>query len=254
MTIRRPRVIPCLLLLEAGLVKTVRFRDPTYLGDPINIVRIFNDKGVDELILLDIGASRNGTQPQFDLIARIAGECFMPLCYGGGVRSLEDMEKLYGLGVEKVALNSAWVERPGLLREASERFGCQSLVASIDVKRGWFGRHEVRTCGGRRRTALEPVTLARRAEDLGAGEVLLTSIDRDGTGTGYDVGLIRRVTDAVRIPVVACGGAGKLQDLAAAVRDGHAAAAAAGSLFVFQGKHRAVLISYPTEAELRQAL
>ena len=245
------RVIPCLLLRNAGLVKTVRFGDPRYLGDPINIVRIFNDKEVDELVLLDIMATAQTRKPNFELLARITSECFMPLCYGGGVRALDTMKSLFAIGIEKVSLNSAAVEDRRLVEDAARAFGASSVVVSIDVKKRLFGGYEVRTHGGRKATGLDPVQHARDMERAGAGEILLNSIDRDGTMNGFDLELVRKVSSAVTIPVVACGGAGSVTDLGLVVRDAGASAAAAGSMFVFQGTHRAVLISYPSQAELR---
>jgi cyclase len=246
------RVIPCLLLRNLGLVKTRRFKDPVYVGDPINAVRIFNDKEVDELVFLDITATVEGKRPPFELLAKVASQCFMPLCYGGGVRSLEDMAQLYEIGIEKVALNTQAVRDPALVRAASARFGAQSVIVSIDVKKSFFGKYEVVIEGGRRRTGIDPVCFAADMEAHGAGELLLNSVDRDGMMEGYDLELIRRVTVAVGIPVVACGGAGKTADLAAAVAKGGASAAAAGSLFVFQGPRRAVMINYPTPHELAE--
>jgi cyclase len=246
-----PRAIPCLLLSGAGLVKTVRFRKPTYLGDPVNIARIFNDKEVDELILLDIQATPEGRGPRLDVVASLAGECFMPLCYGGGVRTLEEMRALYAAGVEKVAINTRAVEDPLFVRAAAEAFGSQGVVAAIDVGRGWLGGNRVVVRGGRRPTRLEPGEHARSMEEMGAGEILLTSVERDGTMAGYDLDLVRAVTGAVSVPVVACGGAGSVADLGAVVREAGAAAAAAGSLFVFSGPNRAVLVSYPSPKQLQ---
>jgi cyclase len=243
------RAIPVLLLGEAGLVKTTRFRSPVYVGDPINAVRIFNEKEVDEIVLLDICATPEGRPPQFDKVRQIAGECFMPLCYGGGVGSLEDVEKLVGSGVEKVSINSRAVDDPAFVRAAADRFASSTIVVSIDVRQGWWGRKSVWTRGGRHGSGRDPIAFAKQMEDLGAGELLLTSIDRDGTMRGYDLDLIRAVADAVTVPVVACGGAGSVQDLHRAI-GAHASASAAGSLFVFHGRHRAVLISYPAPDEL----
>lgn len=250
----RTRVIPCLLLRGSGLVKTVRFKKATYLGDPINIVRIFNDKEVDEIVFLDIDATRERRGPPMQLLAQIAGECFIPLCYGGGVRDVETMRELYALGVEKVALNTAAVEEPGLVAAASAEFGAQSVIVSIDVRKKLFGGYEVFTNSGRTATGIDPAAHARWAEQAGAGEILLTSIDRDGTMTGYDLELVRRVSGAVNIPVVACGGAAGLPDLGAVVGQANASAAAAGSLFVFHGPHKAVLISYPTPLEIKNVM
>ena len=247
----RPRIIPCLLVQHGRLVKTVGFRRPTYVGDPINAIRVFNDKGADELVLLDIAATSDGSGPDFELLEKVATECFMPLCYGGGVTSVEQMRRLLGLGIEKVVLNTSAVERPALVSEAAAEFGSQSVVVSIDVRRSRRGRDQVVTRGARERTRLDPMQFAQEAERLGAGELLLTSVDRDGTMGGYDLELIRRVTAAVGIPVVACGGAATGQDLVAAIDDGGASGAAAGSMFVFTGRHRAVLISYVTADDLK---
>jgi cyclase len=246
----RTRVIPCLLLKDLGLVKTVRFKEPKYLGDPINVVRIFNDKEVDELVLLDIGATAGKRGPAYDRLEKIAAQCFMPLCYGGGIREIADLAKLFALGIEKAAINAQAVENPRFIRTAADRFGSQSIVVSIDVRRGFFGGEEVVTGNGRRKTGLDPVRFAVEMEKQGAGELLLNSVDRDGTMDGYDLDLIQRVSRAVSIPVIACGGAGRVDDLAKAVQHG-AAAAGAGSLFVFQLPHRAVLINYPGPEQLQ---
>ncbi len=245
------RVIPCLLLRNLGLVKTVRFRKPTYVGDPINAVKIFNDKEVDELVFLDITATPERKKPPFELLSKIASQCFMPLSYGGGVRDLDDMTTLFSLGVEKVVLNSIAAEDPGFVRRAADRFGSSSVIVSIDVKKRFFGKPEVVTQGGRRKTGLDPVRFSVQMEEAGAGELFLNSVDRDGTMEGYDLPLIRQVVGAVGVPVVACGGAGSADDLRRAVADGGASAAAAGSLFVFQMPHRAVLINYPPAQVLR---
>jgi cyclase len=247
------RLIPCLLLKGAGCVKTVRFRKPTYLGDPVNIVRIFNDREVDELVVLDIDATPESRSPQSALLSDLAGECFMPLCYGGGVRGLEDIERLFALGMEKVAINTQAVLNPVLVESAARQFGSQSIVVSIDVKSDLLGRRRVVTHGGRRSHALDPVAHAREMEGRGAGEVLLNAVDRDGVMRGYDLDLIRGVAAAIRVPVIACGGAGSLEDAARALRAG-ASAAAAGSLFSFAGPHRAVLISYPDRRDIEAAL
>ena len=248
------RVIPCLLLLGQGLVKTRRFRAPAYLGDPINVVRIFNDKEVDELIILDIAARAQGRGPSFDYLREVVSECFMPVCYGGGIRNIDDMAKLFNLGIEKVSINTSAVTNPSLIREAAAAFGTQSVLVSLDVRRCLWSGYRVCSHNGRRRTALAPEAFAADVERLGAGELLLNSIDRDGTMRGYDIDLVKRVSSAVKIPVVACGGAGSLEDLGAVVRLGGASAAAAGSLFVFQGPHRAVLISYPSRVEIEKSM
>jgi cyclase len=250
----RTRVIPCLLLRGAGLVKTTRFRDPKYIGDPINAIRIFNDKEVDELILLDIRASLERRGPAFSVIAEVAGECFMPLAYGGGIASVADARRIFKLGVEKVVLNTAAWRTPEVLTEIAREFGSQAVVASIDVRRKMFGRHVVVVEGGAREAGIDPVDYARRMEDAGAGEIFLTSVDRDGTMKGYELDLIASVSAAVGVPVIANGGAGSVRDFAAAIHRGGAAAVAAGAMFVLHGPHRAVLITYPGQAELAQAL
>ena len=249
---RRTRVIPCLLLRNHGFVKTVGFKNPTYLGDPVNIVKIFNDKEADELVILDITATPQGKGPNFDLLADIASECFMPLGYGGGVSTTEEIRKLFHLGFEKVVLNTAAFEKPDLVREAAELVGSQSVVVSIDCKHRAFRGVEVVTRCGKRRTKKSPVDAARAMVELGAGEILLNSVDRDGSMKGYDLDVIRNVSAAVNVPVVACGGAGSVADLASAVSDGGAAAVSAGSLFVFQGRHRAVLINMPSGDEFHE--
>lgn len=250
----RPRVIPALLLQGRGLVKTVKFKNPTYLGDPINIVRIFNDKEVDELIFLDITATPEGRGPSFDLLNNITSECFMPLGYGGGIRSMDDVRKLLSIGIEKVILNTSAVENPSLVRSAADYAGSSSVVISMDVKKNLLGKYEVQIRSGKKGTGLDPVRHAVEMEKMGAGEIFVNSIDRDGVMQGYDIELVRRVSDAVTVPVVACGGAGKLQDLADVIKLGGASAAAAGSLFVFQGPLRGVLISYPSPADLKRIL
>jgi cyclase len=246
----KARVIPCLLLKNKGLVKTVQFKEPRYVGDPINAVWIFNQKEVDELIFLDIMATKERNKPPIELISKISDECFMPLTVGGGIRSVEDIKELLNAGAEKVSINTYAVENPSFIKEASNVFGSQSIVVAIDVKRHKKGLYEAFTNGGTRPAGIDPVSLAVEMEAVGAGEILINSIDRDGTWEGYDIELIREVSDAVNIPVIACGGAGKLEDLAAAINGGHASAVAAGSFFVFHGRRRAVLINFPTKEEL----
>lgn len=256
----RPRIIPCLLLQDKGLVKTIGFENPRYIGDPINAVRIFNDKEADELLFLDIMASRNKgflgriqkSAIPLELIAKISRECLMPLSYGGGVRTIEDIRALFNAGVEKVAINTQAIVNPDLVREASETFGSQSIIASIDARQHPDGRYEAFINGGSTATGQEPAALARQMEALGAGEIMITSIDRDGSMQGYDLALTKSVADAVDIPMIACGGAGRLEDFRAGYCDGYASALAAGSLFVYHGRKRAVLISYPNRAELEQ--
>lgn len=243
-----PRVIPVLLLRGEGLVKGVRFRDFKYVGDPINAVKIFNEKEVDELFFLDIAATGEGRVPALDLVQRLADECYMPFGVGGGIRTVEQARDLLKAGAEKVSINTAAVADPSLITRIAEKFGNQSVVVAIDVQRGWLGGEKVYARNGGEKTARDPVAWAAEAQRLGAGEILLTSIDRDGTGDGYDLDLIRRVCAAVSIPVIACGGAGSVEHLREGLRAG-AAAVAAGSFFVFHGRKRAVLINFPTEQE-----
>ena len=228
----RPRVIPCLLLRNEGLVKTVKFKDPKYLGDPINIVRIFNDKEVDELIFLDITATVENRPPNFEILGKITSECFMPLGYGGGIRTLEEVRKLLAIGVEKIVLNTSAVENPSLIRAAAEYAGSQAVVISMDVKKTLFGKYEVYTRGGRKATGLDPVKYAVETQKQGAGELFLNSIDRDGTLEGYDLDLIHEVSQAVAIPVVAAGGCGSYEHVAQAIKAG-AHAVAVGAMFQF---------------------
>ena len=250
----RPRVLPALLLQGGRLVKTVRFRKPRYVGDPINAVRIFNEKEVDELIVIDIDAGGAGVSIPLKLITRIAGECFMPMTYGGGIRTLDQIAEIMAAGVEKVSINRAAVADRGFVARAAKRFGSQSIVVSIDVRRRLFGQYEICVDGGRRRAGLEPVSLALELESEGAGEILLTSINQEGTMTGYDVDLVRRVASAVSIPVIACGGAGSIDDVIGVVCDAGAAAAAVGSMAVYQGRNRGILIGFPTRKQLAPLL
>jgi cyclase len=246
----KTRVIPCLLLKGAGLVKTVRFSDPKYVGDPINAVRIFNDKEVDELIFLDITASRERKDPPFSMIEDIASECFMPVAYGGGVTSVEQARRIVGSGIEKIILNTAALHSPALVSELSARIGASSTVVAIDVKKDLFGRHRVYDHVRQKTTDLAPEEHARRMVAAGAGEIFFNDVSRDGTGSGFDLDLVKKVSTAVDVPVIACGGAGKLGDLLLASQAG-ASAVAAGSLFVYMGKHRAVMINYPPYAVLK---
>jgi len=247
---RRVRVIPSLLISEGGLVKTTRFKDPKYVGDPINAVKIFNDKEVDEIAVIDISATRQGRGPNFEHMAEIAGEAFMPMAYGGGIRKEADVEKVFQAGGEKVILNTAAFEMPELLTRCAKRYGSQSLVVSIDVKRNWRRRWRAYKKHGTEPTEFNPVSAARHLQDLGAGEIVLHNIEREGTYQGYDLHLLSQVAQAVTIPVVALGGAKDLSDLGEAIQEGHASAVMAGSLFVFHGPHRAVLINYPEQQRL----
>lgn len=250
----KTRVIPVLLLRGRGLVKTVKFKDPTYIGDPVNSVRIFNEKEVDELVFLDIYATREGRGPDFDLLADIAGEAFMPTAYGGGISSIEQIRRVFALGFEKVVIDSAAYGGGALIREASAIFGAQSIVGCVDVRRTLLGRYELYSHAGKTRQPVALVDHVRALEQQGLGEIIVNAIDRDGTQSGYDLKMIREVASAVQVPVVACGGAGSLDDMAAAVHQAGATAVAAGSLFVFVGPHRAVLINYPPRTELAKRL
>ncbi|CAM5188330.1 Imidazole glycerol phosphate synthase subunit HisF OS=Castellaniella defragrans OX=75697 GN=hisF PE=3 SV=1 [Castellaniella defragrans] len=246
----RVRVIPTLLLRGQGLVKGVKFSNHRYVGDPVNAVRIFNTKEVDELALFDITATSEGRRPNFDLIGEIAAQAFMPLAYGGGVSSIEDVEQLFRIGVEKVVINSAATDSE-FIRRVSHLAGAQSIVGSIDVRKKMLGGYRVCTRSGAVDTKEDPVSYAKRLEDAGVGELIVCSIDREGTEKGYDLDLVAKVSEAVRVPVVASGGAGSLSDMADAVRAG-ASAVAAGSMFVFHGTHKAVLITYPPYDRLEQ--
>ncbi len=237
--------MPCLLLKDGVLVKTVKFKNPTYVGDPVNAIRIYNELEVDELVFLDITATAGGKKPPFKVLAEIADECFMPLAYGGGIRSLEEARTIFSLGFEKVVLNTAAFEQPELVRSIAETFGSQSIVVSVDARAKLLGGYEAYVRNGQVSTKMEVVRYAKRAVELGAGELLLYSIDRDGTHSGYDLSLIQRVTAAVSVPVVACGGAHSVEDFGRAVHQAGASACAAGSMVVHFGPHRAVLINFP---------
>jgi imidazole glycerol-phosphate synthase subunit HisF len=249
----RIRVIPVLLLSGNGMVKTKRFTKPRYLGDPINAVKIFNEKRADELAILDIEATAKG-RIDFNWISDIVSEAFMPIAYGGGITSLDQCVELFKRGVEKVVINSAFPDRPQLIAEVAERFGVQAVVVSIDVKKNLWKTNKVYTRNGRKDAKLDPVEVARKAEQFGAGEIILTSIEREGTFSGYDTALLQSVASAVCIPVVANGGAAGIADFEAAVNIGKCSAVAASSMFVFAAKDGGVLISYPSEAELQEQL
>jgi cyclase len=239
------RVIPCLLYDGNGLVKTVRFKDAVYIGDATNAIRIFNEKEVDELIFLDIKASAKKQKPDIELIKKIASECFMPLCYGGGINSLEDIKKVISVGVEKVSLNTVAVENPSFVKEAAKTYGSSTVVVTIDYKKNIWGKLIVTGIGGTHKSKYNPVEFAQVMEEMGAGEIIVNSIERDGTMNGYDIETISSIVSKVSIPVIAMGGAGKLEHLSEAIKKAHVSAVAAGSMFVYQGRHRAVLINYP---------
>jgi len=246
----RPRLIPCLLVQNGGLVKTVQFANPKYVGDPINAVRIFNEKEVDELIVLDIDATAQNREPDYGRIRNLAAECRMPLCYGGGVKTVEQVERIISLGVEKVALSAAAVADSGLVARAAKVVGVQSIVVVMDVKKsGWLGKYEVWTHNGERKSGRNPAEFARAIENAGAGEIVVNAIDRDGMMNGYDLDLVRKVREAISLPITVLGGAGSLKDIEALMRTFGIIGAAAGSLFVFKGVYRAVLINYPSRAE-----
>jgi cyclase len=244
-----PRVLPCLLLRNLGLVKTVKFGKSRYIGDPMNAVRIFNAKEADELIFLDIDATKEHRMISLPFVEKIADEAFMPFAIGGGIKSIKEIREVFAVGAEKVVINSSAVLNPTLVQEAADTFGSQSIVVSIDAKRKFFGKYEACICGGTKGSGMDPVTLAKLMEDKGAGEIMINSIDRDGTMEGFDMHLLSAIADAVRVPVIASGGAGSIQDLALGVVQGGVSAVAAGSLFVYHGKRRAVLINYPTKEE-----
>lgn len=245
-----PRVIPVLLVSDGYLVKPVRFQGDKYIGDPINAVRIFNEKQVDELVICDIDASVKGSGVNYTLIEEIASEAFMPVGYGGGVASADEARRITGIGIEKVVLNTAAVTRPETITEISDALGASSTVVSIDAKKKLTGGWDTFIRRGSRKTGMTPTEAAVRAQELGAGEVLVSSIDRESTFTGYDLKLVESVAGAVTLPVIALGGASGFDDFAPALEAG-ASAVAAGSMFVLNGKHRAVLISYPTPAQVR---
>lgn len=233
------------------MVKTRRFKDAKYVGDPINAIRIFNEKEVDELVVLDIIASKEGMEPDYRMIGQFAGECFMPLCYGGGIRTLDQANRIFDLGVEKVCLQSVVFDTPAIVTEIAEQFGSQSVVVSVDVKRDWFQRPRLYQSRSGRTVGRDWLGFLRAAVDAGAGEVVLNAVDRDGEMGGYDLELIRQAAEAVSVPLIALGGGATLEHFRQAVTAG-ASAVAAGATFVFYGPHRAVLINYPPYSELER--
>ena len=247
----RPRVIPTLLLKDGGLVKTINFKDPTYIGDPINAVRIFNESYADELIFLDITAMKEKRIPSLNLISKLSDECFMPFSVGGGIRKLDDIIKIIQAGAEKVIINSFAVENPDFISQAANIIGSQSVIVSMDVRRKLFKGYEVVTHSGIRKTGIHPIDHAKIVEEKGAGELFLNSIDRDGMMNGYDIELIKEITRALSIPVICSGGAGKFEDFEEAIRVGGAMAVSAGSMFVFQKIRNSVLINFPTKDQLK---
>jgi len=254
MTMLRTRIIPALLLRNESLVKTVRFGKFTYVGDPANTVRIFNELEVDELLFLDITASREKRGPNMKVLGDIANECFMPLGYGGGISSFDQAKAVFDTGFEKVAINTHATDNPKLIQNIASQYGSQALIVSIDVKKGLFGRRSVRSLGGRYKTHRDPVAWAKEVEELGAGEILLTSIDAEGTWIGFDYELVQEVTSAVSIPVIAHGGAGTLAHIHQVVKECHASAVALGSMVVFQKKGMGVLVNFPEAEKLQEVL
>jgi cyclase len=245
----RPRIIPSLLIQDNGLVKTVNFKNPKYVGDPINAVKIFNEKAVDELALFDIDATVKGLEPNYSLIERIANQSRMPLCYGGGVKTVEQAQRIFGLGIEKIALSSAVLLNPSLITEIADRVGSQSVIVVLDVKKKLFGGYEVYTHNGKRSTGINPFPFIEEAQRLGAGEIIINSIDQDGTMKGYDISLIDKARLKTTLPMTVLGGAGSLEDIRSIIDRHQIVGVAAGSLFVFKGVYKAVLISYPTKEE-----
>jgi cyclase len=248
------RVIPCLLLRNESLVKTIRFGKFSYIGDPANTCRIFNELEVDELAFLDISASREGREPNYKVLADITNECFMPVSYGGGISSVAIAERVLKMGLEKLVLNTHALRRPSLITEISAAFGSQSVIVSIDVKANIWGKQQCRGLSGKLNSKRPPVDWAKEVQDRGAGEILLTSVDREGTWSGFEIELIRSVTDAVSIPVIAHGGAGTVRHIAEAVKTGHASAVALGSMVVYQKQGMGVLVNFPRGQQLREVL
>ena len=246
----RPRIIPVLLLKNHGLVKTIKFTNEKYIGDPINAVRIFNDLEADELTFLDINATKENRTISLDLVKKLGDEAYMPFSVGGGIRDIKNIGALLRAGAEKVVLNSVLEKNSSLIREASNNFGSQSITASIDVKKSLFGNYSIYVSNGKRKLEVNLIDYVRELEEMGAGEILLTSIEHDGTYSGYDLKIIKRIAGAVSIPVIASGGASSLIDMKSAFNEGKASAVAAGSIFVYHGPRRAVLINYPTKDEI----
>ena len=248
------RIFPCLLLKDQGLVKTVQFKNPTYIGDPINAVRIFNTKQVDELLLLDITATSQNKRVNLPLIEKIAKECYMPLTVGGAIQSLDDIQAVLNAGAEKVAINSAAINNPALIKQASDKFGSQAMIVSMDVKKDSKGDYAVYSHCHEKILPLDPIAFAQKMQQAGAGEILINAVDQDGMMQGYDLDMVKSITTRVNIPVIACGGCGHVEDFTKVIVDAGAAAAAAGSLFVYHGKRRAVLINFPDKDELEAVI
>jgi cyclase len=241
----KPRIIPCLLVKNKGLVKTLKFKDGKYLGDPINAVRIFNEKEADELMVIDIDATNNNHEPDLKMIENLASECRMPLCYAGGIKSLDQAQRIFALGVEKIAVSSAAIQNPSIVSEIASKVGSQSVVVVLDVKKKMFGGYDMYTHNGKKNVNLNPFDFAIKMENYGAGEIVINSIDNDGVMKGYDLDLIDKVRNSISLPLTVLGGAGDLEDIGGLIRKYGIIGAAAGSLFVFKGKYKAVLINYP---------
>ncbi|MGJ0342885.1 AglZ/HisF2 family acetamidino modification protein [Arcobacter cryaerophilus gv. pseudocryaerophilus] len=248
------RIIPCLLLHKGGLYKTQNFKKPTYIGDPINAIKIFNEKEVDELMFLDIDATVQNKEPNYKMIEDIASECFMPLCYGGGVKTLDQMKKIYSLGVEKISISSAAIENPNLIQEAANIFGNQSVIVTVDIKKDFFGKKKVFINNGKKNTKINPVDFIKRVEALGAGEIVVNSIDHDGVMKGYDIELLKEIKSNIKVPVIALGGAGNLNHIKEIFEISKVDAVACGSMFVYQGPLKGVLISYPPYQKIQELL
>ncbi len=245
-----PRIIPCLLIKDKGLVKTVNFKNPKYVGDPINAVRIFNEKEVDELMVLDIDATSEKREPDYRMIEHLAAECHMPFAYGGGITTIEQIKRIIQLGVEKVAISSAAIENPNLIVESAECLGTQSVVVVLDIKKRLLGgKYEVYTHNGRKATGKDPLHLGMQMQRFGAGEIIINSINQDGMMKGYDFSLVAKIRDSLSIPLTVLGGAGSLLHIGRLIHEYGDIGAAAGSLFVFKGMYRAVLINYPNRIE-----
>ncbi|MDN5205658.1 AglZ/HisF2 family acetamidino modification protein [Fulvivirgaceae bacterium BMA10] len=251
---RRVRVIPVLLVSNRRLIKTIKFKDEVYVGDPINAIKIFNDKEVDELLVLDISATPQARGPNMELIKDIADECFMPLGYGGGINTPEEIKSILNAGVEKVILNTSAYRKSELITQGADTFGSQSIVVSIDVRKNMFGKYVIHVNSGNDKVSVPLIEYCQNVQELGAGEIVINSINNDGIQSGYDQKLIKMVSDSVSIPVVACGGATSIDDFRDAILSSGASAVAAGSMFVFKGKHRAVLINYPAQSILENNL
>lgn len=248
------RVIPCLLLNEDSLVKTIKFEKASYIGDPVNTVRIFNELEVDELIFLDISATKENRKIDFQILEEIANECFMPLAYGGGIQSVEDIKKILQIGLEKVAINSEAFTQPELITEAAAQFGSQSIIGSIDVKKNFWGKYEVFSHSGTKKQKVDPIEWAQHLTQLGVGEILLTAIHKEGTWSGFDIELINQITKAVNVPVIVNGGAHNITSIGEAVHKGRASAVALGSMVVYQAQGMGVLVNFPDRKELENEL